>query len=156
VTTISNGAFNCCTSLTSVTIPSSLANLADKIFLGCTNLASITIPESVSEIGEFAFSECGNLTDVSCMAVNVPATNNNAFKDSPIASATLHVPAASIEAYRTTVPWSEFGTIVPITATGIANVENVKDEERFDLQGRRVSNPQKGIYIKEGRKVLIK
>ncbi len=156
VTTISNGAFNCCTSLTSVTIPSSLANLADKIFRGCTNLASITIPESVSEIGEFAFSECGNLTDVSCMAVNVPATNSNAFKDSPIASATLHVPAASIEAYRTTAPWSEFGTIVPVTATGIANVGNVKDEERFDLQGRRVSNPQKGIYIKEGRKILIK
>ncbi|MBR4131153.1 MAG: hypothetical protein IKU02_09600, partial [Bacteroidaceae bacterium] len=26
----------------------------------------------------------------------------------------------------------------------------------FDLQGRRVSNPQKGIYIKEGRKVLVK
>ena len=155
VTTISYAAFNCCTSLTSVTIPSSLANLCDKIFLGCTNLASITIPESVSEIGEFAFSECGNLTDVSCMAVNVPATDNNAFKDSPIASATLHVPAASIEAYRTTAPWSEFGTIVPITATGIANVENAKGVSIYDLQGRKVANPRRGIYIKNGKEVLI-
>ena len=156
VTYIGWDAFSMCTNLTSVTIPGSLANIADKIFSYCDNLSSITIPESVNAIGEYAFSECGNLTDVSCMAVNVPATDNNAFKDSPIASATLHVPAASIEAYRTTAPWSEFGTIVPVTATGIANVGNVKDEERFDLQGRRVSNPQKGIYIKEGRKVLIK
>ena len=26
----------------------------------------------------------------------------------------------------------------------------------YDLQGRRVSNPKKGIYIKDGRKVLVK
>ena len=26
----------------------------------------------------------------------------------------------------------------------------------FDLQGRKVANPRKGIYIKDGRKVLIK
>lgn len=26
----------------------------------------------------------------------------------------------------------------------------------FDLQGRKVTSPQKGIYVKDGRKLLIK
>lgn len=46
-------------------------------------------------------------------------------------------------------------------ALGIGNEElRAKNEESddaiYDLSGRRVSNPQKGIYIKNGRKVLIK
>ena len=119
-------------------------------------LKSVNIPSSVNNIGYNAFYRCPNLTDVYCYAENVPETGINVFKDCPIASATLHVPAASVEAYRTTAPWSDFGTIVAITATGIANVENAKDVKQFDLQGRKVSNPKKGIYIKDGRKVLIK
>ena len=32
-----------------------------------------------------------------------------------------------------------------------------KDEgEWYDLQGRKVTNPQKGIYIKDGRKIIVK
>ena len=157
VTTISYCAFWGCSSLTSVTIPVGLANISDKLFLGCTKLTSITIPESVNAIGEFAFSECGNLTDVSCMAENVPATNSNAFKDSSIASATLHVPAGSVDKYRAAAPWNGFGAIVPVTATGIATVGNVKDEERFDLQGRKLQGkPARGIYVEKGKKILVK
>ncbi len=49
----------------------------------------------------------------------MPTTENDAFNNSPIASAMLHVPAASLEAYSTTAPWSGFGTIVPIEEAGI-------------------------------------
>lgn len=42
--------------------------------------------------------------------------------------------------------------------TGInnVNVETKKDNIVYDLQGRRVSNPTKGIYIVNGKKVLVK
>ena len=40
--------------------------------------------------------------------------------------------------------------------TGIAAPTIRQESCYFDLQGRKVSNPQKGIYIKEGRKVLVK
>ncbi len=41
-----------------------------------------------------------------------------------IANVTLHVPASAIEAYKTTTPWSEFGTIKAIEETeGIESVE---------------------------------
>ncbi len=44
-------------------------------------------------------------------------------------------------------------------ATGIGNVCNeeiVLPGEIYDLQGRKITAPQKGIYIKEGKKILIK
>ena len=36
--------------------------------------------------------------------------------------------------------------------------EDISDVRRtiFDLQGRRVSSPKKGVYIRDGRKVVVK
>ena len=43
-------------------------------------------------------------------------------------------------------------------ATGIMSVEkaNATSDANYDLQGRRVAAPRKGIYIKGGRKVVLK
>lgn len=43
-------------------------------------------------------------------------------------------------------------------ATGISQVENVQlsNENYYDLQGRRILNPTKGLYIVNGKKVVIK
>jgi hypothetical protein len=45
-----------------------------------------------------------------------------------------------------------------IAATGIQNVNTVKanDGAIFDLQGRRVNKPAKGLYIIDGKKVMVK
>lgn len=41
--------------------------------------------------------------------------------------------------------------------TGIKNIETyLNDEAIYDLQGRRVVEPGKGIYIKKGKKIVIK
>ena len=42
-------------------------------------------------------------------------------------------------------------------ATSIKSLENkAENGEVFDLQGRRVANPTKGLYIMNGRKILVK
>jgi hypothetical protein len=68
----------------------------------------------VTSIGDRAFASCYHPFDVYCYAENVPSTKSNAFWDSSITDATLHVPDASIESYKTTEPWSGFGNIVAL------------------------------------------
>ena len=114
VTSIGEAAFACSTGLTSVTIPSNVKKIGINAFRECSGLTSVTVPNSVTEIGNYAFSGCSGLTDVCCYAEDVPTTSNNAFNVSPISTATLHVPAASISAYKATEPWSGFGTIKAI------------------------------------------
>lgn len=66
---IGYSAFNGCTSLTSITIPSTVNSINGRAFYGCSGLTSITFPSSVSVIGELAFSQCTGLT-----SVTLPAT----------------------------------------------------------------------------------
>ena len=131
VTSIGEGAFFNCSGLTSVTIPNSVTSIKRETFSGCCNLTSITIPNSVTSIGSGAFYYSSGLTDVYCYAEIVPNTDSDAFSNSNIESATLHVPAGSLEAYRTTDPWSSFGTLVPLiyTLTYIVDGEVYKTYE---------------------------
>ena len=105
VTYLGSSAFSGCTSLTSVTIPNSVTSIEGGAFNGCSKLTSITIGEGVSRIYSYAFANCQQLTDVYCLAENVPNTNSNAFNDSYIEYATLHVPSASLNNYKNAEPW---------------------------------------------------
>ena len=88
-------------------------------YFDCSGLTSVTIGNSVKSIGEEAFSNCSKLRDVYCYAEKVPSAYDyyygSAFNNSSIANATLHVPAASIDSYKATKPWSSFGKIVALT-----------------------------------------
>ena len=64
VTSINEHAFDGCTGLTSVTIPSSVTSISSYAFKGCTGLTSVTIPSSVTSIGSSAFYGCSGLTSV--------------------------------------------------------------------------------------------
>ena len=117
VTSIGDYALAECSSLTSIMISNSVTSIGDGAFYGCSGLTSVTIPNSVTFIGASAFQNCSELLDVYCFAKAVPKTGSNAFKDAYIEYATLHVPDASIDSYKTTVPWSGFKKIVGLSGT---------------------------------------
>ena len=99
--------------VTSANIPNSVTSIGYRAFYGCTGLTSITIPNSVTSIGGSAFLGCSGLTDVWCYAEEHPYIWD-AFNGSSISTATLHVPAASLEEYRAYAPWEHFGQIVAL------------------------------------------
>ena len=64
VTTIGDGAFCGCTSLTSITLPEGVTIIGDNTFGGCTSLESIVIPDSVTFVYPYAFGGCTSLTNI--------------------------------------------------------------------------------------------
>ena len=117
VTSIDYAAFYNCSGLTSVTIPNSVTSIGGSAFSGCSSLTSVTIGSGIQSMGSQAFAKCSELTDVYCLAENVPSTNNDAFSESYIDYATLHVPDASIDNYKATEPWSGFKEVVGLNGT---------------------------------------
>ena len=114
VTSIGSSAFRKCSGLTFVTIPNSVTSIDKYAFRDCSGLTFITIGSGVTNIGDYAFQDCENLTDVYCYAKDIPQTGAYVFYGYYISSATLHVPASSVNAYKTTEPWRSFKNIVAI------------------------------------------
>lgn len=114
VTLIGEYAFGRCSSLTEVTIPKGVTSIGIRAFAFCSKLTSVTIPGSVMEIGDYAFYLCSKIKDVYCYAEEVPNTSSSVFSNVPISSATLYVPAPSVEDYKITAPWSGFGNFVAL------------------------------------------
>lgn len=119
----------------------------------------------MKSIGYGAFRYCSDLTDVYCNAEKVPSTESDAFADSYVEYTTLHVPAGAMEKYNVADPWSGFGKIVVLTEqeTGIEELEaenaNNNDAPVYNLNGVRMQNADnlpKGIYIKGGKKFVVK
>ena len=157
---IGDNAFCYCTALTSVTIPNSVTSIDERAFGGCSGLISVTIGCGVKYIYGKAFANCPELLDVYCYAEDVPYTYSNAFNDSYPEYLTLHVPAASIDSYKATRPWSGFGKIVALTPkeTGIDELKGENGKVKtalYDLSGRRVQKGQKGVFIQNG-KVMVR
>ena len=186
VTSIGWEAFSGCTGLTSIEIPNSVTSIVDYAFRGCTGLTSIEIPNSVTSIGSGAFSGCSNvetlyigssvasigggafagcekITEIK-VALEKPIRGSaNIFAEAAYDNATLYVPTGTEPLYQKLEPWNIFFNIVEMDFTGIDEVlddvetESVKQKGIcYDLNGRVVENPSKGMYIINGKKVLIK
>ena len=103
---LQTGIFHTCRELTSITLPPNLKRiLGDGVFGACENLESLTIPPGVTEIGAQTFAYCSRLQNLYVEAETPPAIvkgkgNEDTFRHMS-ALLTIHVPSASLAAYRT-------------------------------------------------------
>ena len=132
-------------------------------------LTTVTISSNLTCIDDSAFHKCTSLADMYCYAEQVPAMGKDIFVDSNYKNATLHVPSASVEAYRSAEQWKDFGNIVALTdedpkPTGISEMgyaPMATNKAIYDLQGHQLTQPKKGLNIikmSDGKtkKVVIK
>ena len=157
VTSIGNWAFSYCSGLTSVIIPDNVTNVGNNAFDGCSNLETLYISSTIESIGEKAFANCNKINEIKAASANPIEGNANIFTDNVYDNAVLYVPNNSKSLYKEIEPWNNFD-IHEMDYTGIDEVkgEDENVEVVYDLQGREVETPTKGICIINGKKVLVK
>ena len=83
IESIGSGAFEGCSNLTEVTLPSSLEIVDGYMFKGCINLEYVGLPYSVKEIGTSAFRGCSSLNNIDLPA-NLEVLDGYVFNSSGI------------------------------------------------------------------------
>ena len=161
VTSIGYRALYRCSKLATVTITeeSQLTSIGYAAFEGCSRLTDIVIPCGVTSIGEYAFFSCKKLASITCYAATPPVVGGTSTFYSVDKAIPVHVLDYAVEAYKAAMHWNEFAYFITME-TGIENSElrNHNSEMIYDLHGRRVTDTEglQGIYIIDGRKVVIK
>lgn len=166
VTTIGDYAFSYCRALTSVIISNSVTTIGERTFANCYSLTSVTIPSSVTRIEDGAFSDCGNVKQITSEAVTPPYCSRYAFDGVNRNECKLFVPKNSIDAYKRAYVWWHF-FLIEGTTTGIKNniYNKIDNVDVYTIDGvKRLSKANvneinalpKGIYIVNGKKIIIK
>ena len=163
-TEISANEFYGCTNLKSVRIGDGMMVIGDRAFSGCNSLEYFAFGFNVKTIGKEVFSDCTALSRLISRAIVPPTCGAQALDDINKWECTLVVPQDHIAAYQQADQWKEFFFIEGRDFNdGIGEVKSefATREDYYDLNGRKLSAPQKGINIirySDGtsRKVLLK
>ena len=85
---IGDYAFNGCTELESLILPSSVEGIGYSCFSDCTKLSNINIPSKISVIPSYCFKECTSLRKMELHS-GITSIGSNAFESSGIATINL-------------------------------------------------------------------
>lgn len=111
VTAIGEHAFQNCSGLRSVAIPSSVITIGDNAFKSCTALEEVLLPMWLNNIGNMAFYGCSSMTSITSLAYMPCNVGWQAFynvnKSIPVV-----VPDGSKSRYETHDGWRDFTNFV--------------------------------------------
>ena len=157
VTSIGSSAFSGCSVLTSIVIPDGVKSIGNRAFRDCSGLETLYISNTIESIGDYAFANCNKILDIKIGSKRAITASENIFSSDAYNNAYLYVPVGRKDFYAKALPWSNF-IIKEMDFTGIDDVkeQTIESNVVYDLGGRVVENPTKGIYIINGKKVLIK
>lgn len=136
-------------------VPSTVTSIGPGAF-SYTQMTSIELPESVVAVGRLAFGGCYKLNSITIHSPVPPQADEDIIQDGKYNTVVLYVPEGTSANYREAPIWGKFENIVEGTSSIIPNMNtNTNSSECYDLQGRRLSGqPQRGVYIQDGRKIL--
>lgn len=168
--TLKRWSFQNCVALLHITLPNGLTTIENEALSSMDMLRYVVLPPSLKKVDIQAFLFCYSLKDVYCYAEDVPQCGFEAFiLDRKM---TLHVPASAIEKYKAAEVWGQFSSIVPLEegdpgyapTTAVTAVRGSRPTaDVYTLTGSKVRSAvtgleglPRGVYVKGGRKVLVK
>ena len=141
---------------TSYEFPDGTKSISAYCFCQKENLKQVIIPASVESIKLMAFGGNHQLKEIYMKGAVPPQISTQVGWDTDV---TVYVPTGSKTIYEANYAWSKYN-IVEYETEGIRSINNEElkmNNGMFDLQGRRVTEPQKGkIYIQKGKKYINK
>lgn len=147
--------FKNCINLDEVSIPESLSRIPPQTFDGCQKLQSITIPSSVTRIGESTFANCPSLSTIYCLPLDPPYAYD-IIESQRCPDVTVYVDDYHIDDYQSS-SWRYFN-IKGASSSGIADgITNDTSEITVVIKNGILTingiDPQTpiGIYATDGR-----
>ncbi len=115
--TICGQAFKSATALTEITLPEAVTEIADSLFNGCTLLAKVNVSSGIKRIGKTAFYNCKALTDFEIPA-SVTEIGDAAFYYAGLTS--VKIPEGIVKLNNQTFRYSSLESVtLPSTLTSI-------------------------------------
>ncbi|MBP5513533.1 MAG: leucine-rich repeat domain-containing protein [Bacteroidaceae bacterium] len=179
-TTIGENAFTNCTGIKDLLIPEGKTTIGRDAFYNCSNIKNIELCEGITTLNESVFEGCSAVEEIHlpstmelieknalafikkynehpfnlyCAAVE-PPTVNYAFQP-VLTGCNLYVRPESLESYQNANSWKKFNVIADeALPVNDINVSNTHDTNIYDLSGRRVVNPKRGLYIQGNKKII--
>ena len=122
-----------------------------------TNITSLTIGPSVTAV-PYSFGD--KLQEIICKIKN-PTNVTERFSKTTKANAILKVPEGTQELYENADGWKGFFNIETFKDDGSTSIRTIDgyrcDDTWYNLNGQRTAPPlSKGMFIKNGKKVIVK
>lgn len=172
VKSIGKEAFQSCRCLNDVELPLGLESIEKDAFHSCYAFGQLVFPATLNFLGEKCCTYLTGVKRIYCMASEPPvcevSTLNIGYTpfgeyDSPSTpnNIPVYVPVGTAEKYRKAWGWNYFTNFIETDdfPTAIHNIKiNTPNAQNdiYDLNGRKVVNPQKGqIYIINGKKRIF-
>ena len=115
-------------------IPSTVNIICIAAFNGCSNLRSVTIPSEVVTLEAYIFWNCTNLTKIVNLNPTPQSLTNDTFAAFNISNATLYVPSSSMGAYKAAATWNTFKAINGVDVWLDTNSATLKTGESINIK----------------------
>ncbi|MBR2231510.1 MAG: leucine-rich repeat protein, partial [Prevotella sp.] len=158
-----------CNGIKNLTIPEGVTSIGDYAFAYMHNLTKLELPNTLKEIGEGVILGCGRLEAVVSHIIDPYALSDYTFanaiwnentqqNDLTPSPAMLYVPIGTKTKYETMSGWTMFAGIEEGVSTVIydPNPNRTSNASWYNLKGVRVEKSLRGVFIKNGRKVVAK